>query len=145
MNTQLTLEQSYLALIEFLMLSKQRIIEIGTNNHLSSMQTITLLLLKNPRPMGTLRRIFNCDASNITGIVDGLEQKNLATRFDINSDRRVKMIRLLPNGKKLRNILVHELTNDHHYLLGCLSEYETKNFIELIQKITAATKAQKLT
>jgi DNA-binding MarR family transcriptional regulator len=140
MGQQLSLEQSYLALVEFLMLSKQRLLEIGTKYHLSSMQTITLLLLEEPRPMGTFRHIFNCDASNVTGIIDGLEQKQLVRRFEVDSDRRIKMIKLLVRGKQVRTALLNQLTSDDQYVLANLTPSEATNFIELVQKITDTTK-----
>jgi DNA-binding MarR family transcriptional regulator len=140
MAQQLSLEQSYLALVEFLMLSKQRLLEIGTKYHLSGMQAITLLLLEESRPMGTFRHIFNCDASNITGIIDGLEQKQLVKRFEINSDRRVKMVKLLTRGKRIRTALLQQLTSDDQYLLANLTPAEAANFIDLVQKITTTTK-----
>lgn len=143
MSKQLSLEQSYLALVEFLMLSKQRLVEIGTKYHLSGMQTITLLLLEEPRPMGTFRHIFNCDASNITGIIDGLEQKELVKRFEINSDRRVKMVKLLARGKKVRATLLHQLTSDDQYILANLTASEAASFIDLVQKITDTSKLEK--
>jgi DNA-binding MarR family transcriptional regulator len=143
MNKQLSLEQSYLALLEFLMLSKQRILEIGVKYHLSSMQTITILLLEEPRPMGNFRRIFNCDASNITGIIDGLEQKQLVKRFEINSDRRVKMVKLLAHGKRIRATLLSQLTSDEQYILANLTAAEAQNFIDLVQKITNTSKLRK--
>src|ERR1017187_4021368 len=103
---QLSLEQSYLELIEFLMMSKKRVIEIGVTFHLSTMQSITLLLLKEPRPMGDFRHLFNCDASNVTGIIDGLEQKQLVRRYEVHSDRRIKMVKLLAHGKRVRTTLL---------------------------------------
>jgi DNA-binding MarR family transcriptional regulator len=143
MAQQLSLEQSYLALVEFLMLSKQRLLEIGAKYNLSSMQTITLLLLEEPRAMGTFRHIFNCDASNITGIIDGLEQKKLVRRFEVNSDRRVKMVKLLTRGKHIRSTLLHQLTSDDQYVLASLSPSEAASFITLVQKITDTTKIVK--
>jgi DNA-binding MarR family transcriptional regulator len=140
MTQQLSLEQSYLALVEFLMLSKQRLIEIGTQYNLSSMQTITLLLLEEPRPMGTFRHIFNCDASNITGIIDGLEQKQLVKRFEVNSDRRIKMVKLLSRGRRVRATLLTRLTSDDQYVLANLTPSEAANFMMLVQKITDTSK-----
>jgi DNA-binding MarR family transcriptional regulator len=143
MGQQLSLEQSYLALVELLMLSKQRLLEIGAKYHLSSMQTITLLLLEEPRAMGTFRHIFNCDASNITGIIDGLEQKQLVGRFEVNSDRRIKMVKLLARGRRVRATLLQQLTSDDQYVLANLSPSEASNFIDLVQKITDTTKLVK--
>jgi DNA-binding MarR family transcriptional regulator len=144
MKQSQSLEQSYLTFVEFLMLSKKRLIEIGAKYHLSGMQTITLLLLENPRPMGNFRHIFNCDASNVTGIIDGLEQKQLVTRFDVNSDRRIKMVKLLVRGKKVRAALLSKLTGDGQYILANLSPAEAESFIMLVQKITDAAKLVEL-
>ena len=140
MTHKLSLEQSYLAFVEFLMLSKKRLIEIGSAHHLSGMQTITLLLLEEPRPMGNFRHIFNCDASNVTGIIDGLEQKKLVKRFEVHSDRRIKMVRLLARGKHLRSTLLQKLTSDDQYILANLSSSEAESFIKLVQKITDTAK-----
>ncbi len=144
MAEQFSLEQSYLTLVEFLMLSKQRLVEIGAKYHLSGMQTITLLLLEEPRPMGTFRHIFNCDASNVTGIIDGLEQKQLVRRFEVNSDRRIKMVQLLARGKHIRTTLLHQLTSDDQYLLANLTPSEAASFIDLVQKITNTSKLVKV-
>jgi DNA-binding MarR family transcriptional regulator len=122
------------------MLSKKRLIEIGGTYHLSGMQTITLLLLGEPRPMGTFKHIFNCDASNVTGIIDGLEQKQLVKRFEVNSDRRIKMIKLLAHGKHVRAALLSQLTSDDQYILAGLTPSEAASFIDLVQKITDTTK-----
>jgi len=46
MSEELTLEKSYLILVEFLMMSKRRVTEIGAKHNLSSMQAITLLSLE---------------------------------------------------------------------------------------------------
>jgi hypothetical protein len=75
MSHTTSLEASYLVFIEFLMLSKQRVIELGSECDLTGMQTMMLFLLDRPRPMNHFKKIFNCDASNVTGLVDGLEQK----------------------------------------------------------------------
>lgn len=139
MPEPLTLEQSYLAFIEFLLLSKKRLHEIGTEHHLTAMQTTTLLMLENPRPIGSLRHIYNCDASNVTGIIDGLEQKKLVKRYEVNSDRRIKMVRLLTHGISVRKALLNKLTSDDNYILSKLSNAEAKNFIELVLKITGAS------
>jgi len=42
-----------------------------------------------------------CDASNVTGIVDKLEARGLAQR-EAGEDRRVKVLRLTPQGEALR-------------------------------------------
>jgi DNA-binding MarR family transcriptional regulator len=95
----------YISLLRFLLSAKQHIIAIGSEHGLSGIQAITLLLLEENAacPMKQLGKVFHCDASNITGIVDGLENKGLVTRESDPNDRRVKTICICPAGRKLRN------------------------------------------
>src|SRR5256885_761413 len=96
------LEQSYVILVKFLMLSKRRLIELGAEHDLTGMQAMMVFLLNEPRPMYSFKTIFNCDASNVTGLVDGLEQKQLASRYEDKRDRRIKMVKLDAKGRKIR-------------------------------------------
>ena len=45
---------------------------------------------------------FSCDASNIVGIVDRLEQRGLVERVSSPADRRVKQVMLTPAGQLFR-------------------------------------------
>ncbi len=56
----------------------------------------------NPRPMRDLAVEWYCDASNVTGIVDGLEAIGMVERLPSKVDRRVKLIRLTDVGAKAR-------------------------------------------
>lgn len=134
-----SLEQSYLVLFKFLMLSKHRVFELGSKHGLTGMQTMMLFMLDHPRPMSNFREIFNCDASNITGLVDGLEQKQLASRYEPPEDRRTKMVRLDAEGSRLRKALMKKFTTHNSPLLSKLSPGELKTFMELLEKITQGT------
>lgn len=137
MSQQATLEQSYLALVKFLMLSKRRVFELGAECDLTGMQTMMLFLLDRPCPMNNFKKVFSCDASNITGLVDGLENKKLASRYENQDDRRLKMVKLEAKGKRVRATLVGKLTAHGNPLLSKLSSSELRSFTELLQKITA--------
>ena len=52
--------------------------------------------------MGELANAMHCDNSNITGIVDRLEEKGLVERRPADHDRRVKLIAPTPEGASLR-------------------------------------------
>ena len=131
-------EKSYLALVEFLMLSKHQIIEHGGTYGLTVMQSMTMFLLAESRPMNSLKNIFNCDASNITGLIDGLEQKQLVERAEHPSDRRLKIVQLTDKGNEIRAQLLNDVTSAPDYWANRLSPAETATFIELVRKITAA-------
>jgi len=137
MSSETNLEQSYLALIKFLMLSKRQVIEIGSDYDLTSMQAMTLFLLNQSHPMSLFKHVFSCDASNVTGLVDGLEQKSLACRAEDPKDRRIKMVQLQPQGAKIRREMLSRLTGPNSYILNKLSPSEVTTFIALVQKITA--------
>jgi DNA-binding MarR family transcriptional regulator len=131
-------EDSYIALVEFLLMAKQHLFELGELYSLSGLQTMTILLLSQARSMGNLKTCFHCDPSNITAIVDVLEERKLVARYVSPSDHRIKMVKLLAKGERLRADLLTRLTGDKGYLLASLSEDETNSFITLVQKITRA-------
>lgn len=54
------------------------------------------------RPMGALAEEWVCDASNATWMVDRLEERGLAERRTVATDRRVKLVVLTPLGEKTR-------------------------------------------
>ena len=83
--------------------------------HLRHMQTArelglnpgaTKLLLDlepdDPRPMRALAETFACDASNVTWMVDQLEERGLVERRTFTSDRRVKTVALTALGEKTK-------------------------------------------
>lgn len=65
-----------------------------------------LQALDRPRTMSELATVLHCDNSNVTGIVDGLEEKGLVVRGPSPDDRRVKLIAPTAAGRKVRSRLV---------------------------------------
>ena len=53
-------------------------------------------------PMRMLAKGWGCDASWVTGIVDGLEERGYAERKVLPADRRVKVVQLTPVGEKAK-------------------------------------------
>ena len=74
-----SLPQFYASLLEFVMTSKQSLVALSADFDLTLMQAVTLLIvdIDEPKPMNAFQKLYNCDASNVTGIVDGLEEKGL--------------------------------------------------------------------
>ena len=52
--------------------------------------------------MRALAEEWLCDASNATFIIDRLEERGLAERRSVASDRRVKMVVLTARGNRMR-------------------------------------------
>ena len=84
---------------------KPRFPTIAGELDLSAAQAIVLRLLSEPRPMGELATAMHCDNSNITGIVDRLEERGLVERQPAAYDRRVKLIATTDAGVALRDEL----------------------------------------
>ena len=61
-----------------------------------------LRFLDQPQTMGAMAELLHCDPSNVTGIVDALEERKLARRKPSEADRRVKVVELTAAGRKLR-------------------------------------------
>jgi DNA-binding MarR family transcriptional regulator len=55
-----------------------------------------------PKPMGALAEEWRCDASNVTWLVDRLEEQGLAERVPHPTDRRIRTVALTRKGQRLR-------------------------------------------
>jgi DNA-binding MarR family transcriptional regulator len=126
--------------MQFLALSKQQMFKIAAEFELTSTQAF-LLLLNNGKELRTMHSfcaILGCDASNITGIVDGLERKGIMARAEHPTDRRIKTLKLLPKGKEIRAAIMQQLSDTKQsYILSKLTGPELQQFTTLIQKITS--------
>ncbi|WP_119727231.1 MarR family winged helix-turn-helix transcriptional regulator [Thermomonospora amylolytica] len=65
-------------------------------------QALALINLRSPAPMRDLAELLACDASNVTGIVDGLERRGLVVRRPSPTDRRVRHLVLTEEGERRR-------------------------------------------
>src|SRR5882757_678343 len=133
----------YFALLEFLMSAKHQLVGISSGFGLTTMQAMTLLLTKvdEPHPISNYCKLYNCDPSNITGIVDGLEQKGLVARKEDPRDRRIKVIHLLPAGQKLQDEIIKKLAEVSGFLFDPLDKDEAQQFVRIIEKLAAYNRA----
>ncbi|MGE0295317.1 MarR family winged helix-turn-helix transcriptional regulator [Pseudonocardia sp.] len=63
----------------------------------------------DPQPMRTVARTLGYDASNLTGVVDRLEDRGLLERRTDAQDRRVKTVVLTPAGTRAVEHFVTQL------------------------------------
>jgi DNA-binding MarR family transcriptional regulator len=134
-------DRFYLSLTEFLLHAKQQVVSISAEFGLTSMQALTLLVTgDSAKPMNSFCKMYDCDASNITGIIDGLEEKKLVSRQPHPKDRRVKVIRLETAGKHLQKQIVKRLSQQSGVLFNGLSTAEAQELAGLITKIAASSK-----
>jgi DNA-binding MarR family transcriptional regulator len=99
-------------------------------------QAIVLRLLAEPRSMGELAEAMHCDNSNITGIVDRLEERGTVERRAAEHDRRVKLIALTAGGKELREELNTRMAEPPEALTR-LSEKDQRALRDILERALA--------
>jgi DNA-binding MarR family transcriptional regulator len=92
--------------------AKPRWHAVSAELDLSPPQTMALLRLDRDEgvPMHHLAGALHCDTSNVTGIVDRLEDRGLVERRVDPRDRRVKRLVLTDEGADLRELLAVRLS-----------------------------------
>src|SRR4051812_26196036 len=80
--------------------SKRRFHAVASEFDLSPPQVRALGVLdpERPVPMSELADALHCDNSNVTGIVDRLEDRGLVERRSATHDRRVEMLAVTARG-----------------------------------------------
>jgi DNA-binding MarR family transcriptional regulator len=89
-----------------------RMPQVASEFALSPMQAHVLRLLEpgRPVPMRALAGVLRCDASNVTGIIDRLEERDLVRRAVSTTDRRMKMLVVTDKGVRLRRRMLERLS-----------------------------------
>src|SRR3954454_18671914 len=87
-----------------------------------------------PMPMGQLAETLACDASNVTGLVDRLESRDLVRRRPSAEDRRVKVLDLTPTGSRLRALLLDRMTAPPATLRR-LSDREHRALVRILTRL----------
>jgi DNA-binding MarR family transcriptional regulator len=92
------------------------------------------------RPMKELAGQWRCDASYVTSLVDGLEERGFAERQAHPTDRRAKVVALTPLGEKTREQLLDTL-HDPPPWFDALSKADRRTLRDLLRKLVAAAEA----
>jgi MarR family transcriptional regulator, organic hydroperoxide resistance regulator len=79
-----------------------RLIDVARELDLTPATLSALVRLGSPMTMKGLAEALRCDPSNVTGIVDTLEDRILAVRKPSETDRRIKVIELSGQGDVMR-------------------------------------------
>jgi MarR family transcriptional regulator, organic hydroperoxide resistance regulator len=112
---------------------KPRFPTIAAELDLHPSQAIVLRMLAAPRSMGELADAMHCDNSNITGIVDRLEERGLVQRLVTEHDRRVKLIAATKEGSELREELNRRFAEPPPALQG-LSASDLKALRDILKR-----------
>lgn len=90
-----------------------------------------------PVAMRDLADHFSCDASYITSLVDGLEERGLAERRPHPTDRRVKTVVLTPQGAAAQ-ATAFEIWRDPPSCFDALTPAEQRRLRDLLVKLADA-------
>lgn len=89
--------------------------------------------LDRPRSMSEMAALLACDNSNVTGIVDGLEERGLAVREPSVEDRRVKLVALTEDGRRLRARMMRAVQRPPAWVEG-LSEEDQRALRDILRR-----------
>jgi len=98
-------------LLRLLVSQRGRVPAVAAEFELSPMQAHVLRLLEpdQPLPMRALAGKLCCDPSNVTGIVDRLEERGLVQRQSSPADRRMRVLVVTEDGAQLRGRMLERL------------------------------------
>ncbi len=114
--------------------NKQRMVATGQEFDLAPQQMIALRMLgAGPRKMSELAQSLFCDNSNVTGIVDRLEERGLVIREAAKGDRRVKLIVLTKEGERMRHEITKRLAEPPP-AIAALSEKDQRALRDILKR-----------
>jgi DNA-binding MarR family transcriptional regulator len=124
--------------------NKRSFFAIASEFELSPPQVMALRHLdpSEPRPMSELACALHCDNSNVTGIVDRLEDRGLVERHPAEHDRRVKMLVVTERGAQLRARLSERLDTAPE-ALARLSEADQVALRDIMRRACEAGEASR--
>ena len=87
-------------------------------------------------PVNELAHELNCNASNITGLIDRMQEKDLVFREHSREDRRVWKVKLTPAGEKVKNKLLPRHLQNIEENMNHLSQEELQSLYNLLEKLS---------
>jgi DNA-binding MarR family transcriptional regulator len=123
------------SLMHWMMVSnKRRLVTTGGEFELAPQQMIALRILGGgPQKMSDLAHALFCDNSNVTGIVDRLEERGLVRRESAEGDRRVKLLVLTEEGEGMRTEITKRMAEPPP-AIASLSEKDQRALLDILKK-----------
>ena len=87
------------------------------------------------RSLKELEKLLHVAQSTAAGIIARLEQKGFVQGFEATDDRRVKLVRITPDGQACVHNSLQKRNVAEEELLGGLTEAEQKQFYILLKKV----------
>src|SRR4029077_575813 len=114
--------------------NKHHLFQMAQDFELAPQQMIAIRMLgSGPRKMSELAQALFCDNSNVTGIVDRLEERGLVRREAAEGDRRVKLLVLTKEGERIRVEITKRMAEPPPPIAS-LSEKDQRQLRDILQR-----------
>jgi DNA-binding MarR family transcriptional regulator len=87
------------AMGELRCIGSERLVKAGVS--MTQLHMLSMLVRHGDTTMSRLAAAIDASLSNVTGLVDRMEQRGYVERFRVPDDRRVIMIRVTPQGRAM--------------------------------------------
>lgn len=127
----------YRKILLLMMRSKRRLSKAAEKHDMTVAQAMMLMLFEpdKGKSMQNLSCLMGCDASNVTGLVERLDNQGIIKRTADPQDGRVKLIELSDDGLTRRTNILQELQTAEESDMQKLSPAEQVQLIRLINKL----------
>jgi DNA-binding MarR family transcriptional regulator len=112
---------------------RPRMLDIQAEYGLKPPQFFALNALDEPAPMSTIATLLRCDRSAVTWVTDRLEERGYVERRSDDRDRRVKLLTLTEEGRRVRDELRARLSTPPA-ALASLTREEQRTLRDLLRK-----------
>jgi DNA-binding MarR family transcriptional regulator len=112
---------------------RPRMLDIQAEYGLKPPQFFALQALDEPVPMSSVANVLRCDRSAVTWITDRLEERGYVERRADPNDRRVKLLALTDEGRRVREEIRARLAVPPEALAG-LPKTDQRALRDLLRK-----------
>jgi len=112
---------------------RPRMLDVQAEYGLKPPQVFALNALDEPQPMSHIADMLRCDRSAVTWITDRLEERGYVERRADDSDRRVKLLALTDEGRRVREEIRARLAMPPESIAH-LSRAEQRTLRDLLRK-----------
>jgi DNA-binding MarR family transcriptional regulator len=116
---------------------RPRMLDVQAEYGLKPPQFFALDALDEPVPMSHIADVLRCDRSAVTWITDRLEERGYVERRSDERDRRVKLLALTDEGRRVREEIRRRLAVPPDSLTR-LSRAEQRELRDLLRKALSA-------
>lgn len=108
---------------------------------LSDFMVLEVLLHKGPLTISVIGEKVLLASASMTSAIDRLEKRQLVRRTSCNSDRRIRLVELTPEGKSFIEEIYARHEKDLEHVTAGLSDTERRSLYEGLKKIGLAARA----